>query len=185
MFRAKTIEVKIPAGVATGSRVRVSGQGSPGAGGGSDGDVWLSVTVRPDRRFERSGDDLKSEIYVPLYTAVLGGEIVAPTAHRQVALAIPSGSQNGRLFRLRGQGMPNSRQPDERGDLLARIKIAVPEPRLNERELELFRELRRCETPDRFCDLPASLPRACSGIVPPTPPTRSSSLCFRGVPATD
>jgi DnaJ-class molecular chaperone len=140
--RAKTIEVKIPAGVATGSRVRVAGQGSPGTGGAPNGDVWLNVTVRPDARFERAGDDLKTEIDVPLYTAVLGGEAVVPTPTGRVALAVPAGSQSGRQFRLRGQGMPKLKgKSGERGDLLARIRIAIPED-LTERELQLFRELK-------------------------------------------
>lgn len=138
----KRLEVKIPAGVATGSRVRIKGQGGPGAGGAPAGDVWINVTVRPDPRFERAGDDLKTEIEVPLYTAVLGGEVTVPTPTGRVALAIPAGSQNGRVFRLRGQGMPKLKAKGrERGDLLARIKIAIPTS-LDDRERRLFEELR-------------------------------------------
>ena len=140
--KAKTIEVKIPAGVATGSRVRVAGQGGPGFGGGPHGDVWLNVTVKPDRRFERAGDDLKTEVDVPLYTAVLGGEIVVPTPTGRVALSVPAGSQNGRQFRLRGQGMPRLKSKGGgRGDLLARIKTTIPE-NLTEQERALFEQLR-------------------------------------------
>jgi molecular chaperone DnaJ len=140
--KSKTIEVKIPAGVATGSRVRVAGQGGSGIGGGPKGDVWLNVTVRPDRRFERAGDDLKTELEVPLYAAVLGGEIVVPTPTGRVALAVPAGSQNGRQFRLRGQGMPRLKNKDGgRGDLLARIKVAIPE-NLTDQERSLFEQLR-------------------------------------------
>jgi molecular chaperone DnaJ len=142
VFKAKTIEVKIPAGVATGSRVRIAGQGGLGSGGGAKGDVWLNVAVRPDKRFERSGDDLKTEVEISLYTAILGGETVVPTPSGRVALSVPAGSQNGRQFRLRGQGMPRLKSKGaERGDLLARIKIAIPE-KLTEREEELFKELR-------------------------------------------
>lgn len=141
VVRAKAIEVKIPAGVATGSRVRIAGQGGMGSGG-KRGDVWLNVTVRPDPRFERAGDDLKTEVEVPLYTAVLGGEIVVPTPTGRVALSVPAGSQNGRQFRLRGQGMPKLKSKGtERGDLLARIKVKIPE-HLSEREKALFKELR-------------------------------------------
>lgn len=139
--KSKTIEVKVPAGVATGSRIRVSGQGGPGFGGGPNGDVWLNVSVRTDRRFERAGDDLKTEVDVPLYSAVLGGEIVVPTPAGRVALAVPPGSQNGRQFRLRGQGMPRLKDKSgERGDLLARIKVTIPED-LTEQERALFRQL--------------------------------------------
>jgi DnaJ-class molecular chaperone len=147
-YRNKTIEVKIPAGVATGSRVRIAGQGGPGVNGGKPGDVWINVTVKPDSRFERTGDDLKSEAEVSLYTAVLGGEAVVKTPTGQVALSVPAGAQNGRVFRLRGQGMPKLKgATGERGDLLARIKVRVPED-LTERELELFRELRALRPTD-------------------------------------
>lgn len=141
-YRTKTIEVMIPAGVATGSRVRIAGQGGPGHAGGGNGDVWLNVTVRPDQRFERAGDDLKEEVEIPLYTAVLGGETVVTTPTGKVALSVPAGSQNGRVFRLRGQGMPRLKGKNgERGDLLARIKVGVPTG-LSEREEKLFKELR-------------------------------------------
>ena len=140
--RAKTIEVKIPAGVATGSRVRVAGQGGPGTGGGAHGDVWINVKVRPDSRFERVGDNLKTDVDVPLHTAVLGGEIVVPTPSGKVALFVPAESQNGRVFRLRGKGMPKLKsKTGERGDLLARLNLVIP-TELTEREIELFKELR-------------------------------------------
>ena len=140
--RTKTIEVKIPPGVATGSRIRVAGQGGAGQGGGPSGDVYLRVTVRPDPRFERDGDDLRTEIEVPLYTAVLGGEVVVPTPTGKVALTIPPESQSGRVFRLRGQGMPRLKgAKGERGDLLVRLKVTIP-TKLSERERSLFQELR-------------------------------------------
>ncbi len=142
MRRTKTIEVKIPAGVATGSKIRVGGQGGLGTGGGANGDVVLNITVRPDRRFERSGDDLKTDIQVPLYTAVLGGETVVTTPTGKVALTVPRGSQNGRSFRLRGQGMPKLKgKSGERGDLLARLSVQIPE-NLSEKEEALFTELK-------------------------------------------
>jgi DnaJ-class molecular chaperone len=140
--RAKTIEVKIPAGVATGSRVRVAGQGGSGRAGGPSGDVYLKITVRPDPRFERDHDDLKTEVDVPLYTAVLGGEVVVSTPKGKVALTIPPETQSGRIFRLRGQGMPKLRGPaGERGDLLVRVKVVLPS-NLSEHERALFRQLR-------------------------------------------
>ena len=139
--RTKTLEVTIPPGVATGSRIRVAGQGSPGLSGGPSGDVYLRTTVRPDARFEREGDDLRTEIEIPLTTAVLGGETVVPTPTGRVALTIPAGTQPGRVFRLRGQGMPRLRAPKgQRGDLLARVGVALP-TKLSQRERELFTEL--------------------------------------------
>ncbi|CAA9544934.1 MAG: DnaJ-class molecular chaperone CbpA [uncultured Thermomicrobiales bacterium] len=140
--RAKAIEVRIPAGVASGSRIRVSGQGGVGEGGGPPGDVFLRVTVRPDPRFERDGDDLRTDVPVPYYTALLGGEAVVTTPSGKVALTIPPESQPGRTFRLRGQGMPKLKGgPDARGDLLARLKVTLPTG-LTERERELLAELR-------------------------------------------
>jgi DnaJ-class molecular chaperone len=144
--RTKTLEVTVPPGVATGSRVRIAGQGSPGINGGPNGDVYLRITVRPDPRFERSGDDLKSTIEIPLTTAVLGGEVVVPTPTGRVALTIPSETQPGKVFRLRGQGMPRLKGPKgKRGDLLAEAKVTLP-TKLTERERELFTELQRLES---------------------------------------
>jgi molecular chaperone DnaJ len=143
----KTIEVTIPAGVATGSKVRVAGQGRPGMGGGPHGDVLISVTVQVDKWFERAGDNLKTVVDVPLYAAILGGEIVVPTPGGKVALSIPANSQNGRVFRLRGQGMPKLKSAKgERGDLLARISVTLPTD-LSDREISLFRELQAIRHP--------------------------------------
>ena len=144
--RTRTLEVTIPRGVATGSRIRVAGQGSAGVNGGPSGDVYLRVTVRPDPRFEREGDDLRTEITVPLTTAVLGGETVVPTPTGRVALTIPPETQPGRVFRLRGQGMPKLKgEKGTRGDLLARAQVTLP-TKLSPRERELFDELRRLQT---------------------------------------
>lgn len=141
VVRAKAIEVKIPAGVATGSRIRVAGQGGASPNGGEPGDAYLRVTVKPDQRFERNGDDLRTEIDVPLYTAILGGEVLVPTLDGQVALTIPPESQPGRSFRLRGKGMPKLKKPTERGDLYARLRITLP-TKLSDAERKLFEQLR-------------------------------------------
>jgi DnaJ-class molecular chaperone len=110
--------------------------------GGANGDVYLRVTVQPDRRFERDGDDLRTEIDLPLYTALLGGEATVPTPTGQVVLTIPPETQPGRVFRLRKQGMPKLRGSDgERGDLLARARVTLP-TELSERERTLVAELR-------------------------------------------
>jgi DnaJ-class molecular chaperone len=103
----------------------------------------LIITVRPDRRFERNGDDLRSEVDVPVTTAVLGGEVEAPTPTGKVALTVPAGTQSGRSFRLRGMGMPKLRGPKgERGDLVARARIVTP-TNPSDRERELYEELRQ------------------------------------------
>jgi curved DNA-binding protein len=136
------LEVKIPPGVDTGSRVRVAGRGGPGMGGGPAGDVFLRLRVLPHGTYERSGDDLSCEIPVDLYTALLGGEVWVPTFKGAVKLKIPPETQPGRSFRLRGRGMPALREPEKHGDLFAKVKIVLPQ-RLSEQEKELFRELVR------------------------------------------
>ena len=143
VHRTRSLEVTIPAGVATGSRIRIAGQGGLGVAGGPPGDVYLRIAVRTDARFERNGDDLQTEVDVPLTTAVLGGEVVVGTPTGRVALTIPPETQPGRLFRLRGQGMPRLKGPrGQRGDLVARSKVILPSG-LGPRERELFEELRR------------------------------------------
>jgi molecular chaperone DnaJ/curved DNA-binding protein len=141
--RTKRIEVKIPPGVHTGSRIRVAGEGGPGYAGGGKGDLYLRVRVQPNRRFERKGDDLYTDVHVPLYTAVLGGEVNVPTPKgSKLALKIPAGTQNGRTFKLTGQGMPHLKQPDKRGDLYAKVDVQLP-TELSEQEKQLYDELQR------------------------------------------
>lgn len=140
--RHKQLEVRIPKGVRTGSRVRVAGQGASGTNGGPAGDVYLVIRVLPHPRFERNGDDLIAETHVPLYTAVLGGEVVVPTLESPVALTIPAGTQQGKLFRLRGKGMPVlGSKSDARGDLKVRVIVDIPTD-LTAEERELFEHLR-------------------------------------------
>jgi len=136
----RRLEVKIPPGVKTGSKVRVAGEGSPGMAGGTSGDLYLEVAVLPHSTLEREGDDLRCELPVDLYTVVLGGEVEVPTLGGGVMLKIPPGTQGGRTFRLRGKGLPNLRNPKKRGDLYARLRVQVPK-KLNPREEELFHEL--------------------------------------------
>jgi molecular chaperone DnaJ len=139
----KRIEVKIPAGVNTGSRVRIAGKGQPGYGGAS-GDLYLNIEVRPNATFERQGDDLYVNLSVPLGVAILGGEVQVPTLKGKLALKIPAETQNGRVFRLAGQGMPHLGS-STRGDLLAKVNVVLP-TRLSEKEKELFRQLSQIRT---------------------------------------
>ncbi len=140
--RPRHLEVSVPPGVRTGSRVRVAGEGGPGRVGGPAGDLYLLITVRPHARFERNGDDLTVEVDVPFLDAILGGEVEAPTISGRVMLTIPPLTQNGRRFRLSGKGMPALGQRDRRGDLFARVNVVLP-ARLSEQERALFEELRQ------------------------------------------
>ena len=141
--KTRRLEVRIPPGVRTGSRVRVSGQGGAGQGGGPAGDIYLVVTVAPDPRFDRRGDDLQTQVRAPLETLLLGGEARVPTPDgRTLALSIPPVTQDGRIFRLRGQGMPRLGESNVRGDLHAELHASLPE-RLSARQLELIEEFAR------------------------------------------
>jgi curved DNA-binding protein len=134
-----TVEVRIPAGVDTGTRLRVKGQGMPGRRGAA-GDLWLVIRVEPDRRFERRGDDLHTKVAVPLYTALLGGTVVVPMLEGRANLKIPAETQNGTEMRMRGQGMPRPGEPSRRGDLFVTVEVRLPE-QLTDKERSLLREL--------------------------------------------
>jgi curved DNA-binding protein len=138
----RKLEVKIPPGAKTGTRVRMARQGGAGAAGGEAGDLYLRVQVEPDPQFERRGDDLFVNVSVDIYTAILGGEVTVPTMNGSVVLSIPAGTQNGRAFRLRGKGMPHLRNPEQYGDLYAQVNVRLPE-NLTTHQRELFKELRR------------------------------------------
>jgi len=145
VIRPRRLEVKIPAGVKEGSRVRIAGKGGPGHMGGGAGDLYLLISVRPDNRFQRTDDDLHVEVPVHLVDAILGGEVEVPTLEgKRLALKIPPETQNGRVFRLAGQGMPRLGN-NTRGDLYAKAKIVLP-TKLSKREKELFQELKALRT---------------------------------------
>ena len=145
--QTKRIEVKIPPGVTDGSRVRVAGQGSPGRNGGPGGDLYIVTTIAADARFQRDGDDLHTRVSAPLHIMLLGGEVHVPTPDgRRLALRVPANTQDGKSFRLRGQGMPHLGQPDRRGDLHAEVHVRLPE-RLSARQRELLEEFVRENAP--------------------------------------
>jgi DnaJ-class molecular chaperone len=137
--KARRLEVKIPPGVRDGSRVRIAGQGYLNPDG-SRGDLYLLVRILPHQLFQRKGDDLYVEVAVPLLTAVLGGEVEVPTPKGKVMLKIPPETQNGRVFRLSGQGMPHLGNSSY-GDMFAKVKVVLP-TNLSERERQLFEQLR-------------------------------------------
>jgi curved DNA-binding protein len=136
----RRIEAKIPPGARTGTRVRLSGQGSPSNSGGPAGDLYLVVQVAPHSLFERDGDDLMTVVPIDFYTAATGGEVRVPTLDGAVLLKIPRRTQADRTFRLKGKGMPRLERPSERGDLFARVKLVLPEP-LSDTEIEVLRKL--------------------------------------------
>ncbi len=133
----KRLEVKIPAGATSGTRIRIAGQGERSSG--ASGDLYLVVEVDPSP-FERRDDDLYIDVSTDLYTAVLGGQVQVPTPTGPVMLTVPAGSQPGQTFRLKGRGMPNLRTPSRHGDLFARLKVLLP-TQLSDEDRALFEEL--------------------------------------------
>jgi curved DNA-binding protein len=142
---ARTVDVRVPAGVGDGSRVRVGGEGEPGSGGAAAGDLYLRVRLEPHPQFERKGRDLYTRIAVPLTTAVLGGEVNVPAlGGRTLRLKVPPTTQNGQVFRLRGQGMSLSGKPGERSDLYATVDVELPR-QITPEERTHFEELAKIE----------------------------------------
>ena len=140
IMRPRRLEVKIPPGVTTGSRVKIAGEGSPGSGGGARGDLYLVTHVKPHPRFQRKGDDLYTDLEVPLADMVLGGEVQVPTVKGKVILKVPPRTQNGKSFRLSGMGMPHLGGAGK-GDLYAKAEVVLPTD-LTEKEQKLFEEIR-------------------------------------------
>jgi molecular chaperone DnaJ len=137
----KHLEVRIPAGVDTGSRVRVAGKGQPGANNGTAGDLFLNISVKPHLVFKRKGTELSVDVSVPLTTAMLGGEIQVPTLKgTNLVLRIPPETQNEQVFRLSGQGIPILGSTS-RGDILVNVKVLLPK-KLTSEEKALFNKLK-------------------------------------------
>jgi DnaJ-class molecular chaperone len=142
---ARTVDVRIPAGVSDGSRVRVSGEGEQGAGGAAAGDLYLRVRLSTHAVFERKGRDLYVRVRVPVTIAVLGGEADVPTlSGKSARLRIPPLTQNGQVFRLKGYGMPTVGKTDEKGDLYARIRPQLPS-QLSAEERQHYEALAKLE----------------------------------------
>ncbi|HLF74108.1 MAG TPA: J domain-containing protein [Anaerolineales bacterium] len=132
----KQKQVRIPAGVRTGSKVRVPGVGPNGL------DLYLVIDVKDDKRFERRGNDLHTTATVSVFTAMLGGEADVETLSGKVKLNIPPGTQPEQVFRLSGRGMPHVRNPNEKGDLYVRLKVQIPKY-LSAKQRELLDEASR------------------------------------------
>jgi molecular chaperone DnaJ len=144
----RTLTVRIPAGVKDGQRIRLKGKGSPGERGGPSGDLLVVVQVTPHRLFGRSGDNLTLTVPVSFAEAALGAEVTVPTLDGgPVTLRLPSGTANGRTFRVRGKGAP--RKDGTRGDLLVTVQVAVPTKLAPEARsaVEAFRDATAGEDP--------------------------------------
>ena len=134
----KRLDVKIPAGVRDGQRIRLAGQGAPGSGGGPAGDLYLRVQVQPHPFFRREGDDIHVELPVALHEALLGAEVTVPTLKARVSLRIPPETQNGRVIRLAGQGLP--RAGGGQGDMFVTVKVVLPQ-KLNDLERDAVQKI--------------------------------------------
>jgi len=134
------IKAGIPAGVRTGSRVRLASQGEPGRNNGPAGDLYLIVHILPNETFEREGNNLHMQVSVDFFTAIVGGEIRVPSLERMLILKIPPRTNAGQSFRLRGKGMPVPGDPKTRGDLFAQVKLVLPDP-LTDNEVDSIRSL--------------------------------------------
>jgi molecular chaperone DnaJ len=135
----ESIVVKIPAGVDNGTSIRVKGKGEAGVEGGSSGDLYVAVRIQPHPVFVRQGDDLVCKIEIPYPVAVLGGEVEVPTIDgSKIKMAVPQGTQPGKVFRIKGKGMPDL-HTGRKGDLYIEVSIQVPS-KLNERQRNALRE---------------------------------------------
>ncbi|MGD9496578.1 MAG: molecular chaperone DnaJ [Armatimonadota bacterium] len=139
--RRRRIKVRIPAGVETGSKVRVAGEGGRGLAGAPAGDLILNIRVQPHPLFERDGDDIRVELPVTFIEAAVGGKVQVPTIDGPVTMTVPPGTQSGQELRLRGRGVPHL-GAEGRGDQYVRIQVTVPE-KLSKRQRELLEEFAR------------------------------------------
>ncbi|MEA5096933.1 MAG: molecular chaperone DnaJ [Burkholderiaceae bacterium] len=137
--RNKTLEVKIPAGIDDGMRIRSTGNGEPGQNGGPPGDLYVEVHIKPHPIFQRDGDDLHCEIPISFAKAALGGDIEVPTLGGKVSFTIPEGTQTSKVFRLRGKGIKGVRS-GHIGDLFCHVELETP-VKLTDRQKELLHEL--------------------------------------------
>ena len=135
----KKLKIKVPAGVYDGAQVRVSGEGESGQHGSPAGDLYVIISLKEHPIFEREGADLYCTMPVTFPQATLGSEVDAPTLEGKVKIKIPAGTEGGRVFRLRGHGVPDVRNGGQKGDLYVRVQIAVPK-KMSSRQAQLLRE---------------------------------------------
>ncbi len=139
--RNKTLEVKIPAGIDNGMRIRSTGNGEPGTNGGPSGDLYVEIHIKPHPVFQREGDDLHCEMPISFAKAALGGEIEVPTLTGKVSFTVPEGTQTGKTFRLKGKGIKGVRS-GYTGDLFCHVVVETP-VKLTDKQKDLLREFDR------------------------------------------
>jgi molecular chaperone DnaJ len=150
--RTDTIEIRIPAGVQTGSRVRVPGRGNAGTAGEPPGDLYIITDVQPHPFFDRRGDDIYTTVPITVAEAALGAKIEVPTIDGRSLLRVPPGTNSGQKLRLREKGVPSARNPGQRGDQYVELQVIVPKP-VDERVRELLKELQKIAPEDPRKDL--------------------------------
>jgi molecular chaperone DnaJ len=139
--RTRTLTISIPAGIEDGKRLSVAGQGDAGINGSQDGDLYVFLRVQPHESFEREGRDIYCAVPISITQAALGADIIVPTLDdKTVRVTIPSGTQNGRILRLRGEGIPELHNPGKRGDMYIKIVVRVP-TKITPKAKELLKEL--------------------------------------------
>ncbi len=139
--KKQKIKVTIPAGIETGKRISIPGQGDAGPNGGEAGDLYVFINVQPHEYFERNGEDIYCLIPISFTQAALGSDIYVNTLDdKKVKMKIPSGTQNGKILRLRGEGVPHLHNPNKRGDLYVKIQVTVPD-KLSSKQKKLLEEL--------------------------------------------
>ena len=136
------IRIQLKPGAYDGLEIKLAGKGNPGGKNGKPGDLYLVIQVAPDPAYERTGNDLRQSLMVDLFTAVLGGDVQLSTLAGTLKLKIPAGTQNGKILRIKGKGMPVYNQPGAAGDLLLQIQVAIPE-NLSPEQQEEFRKLQQ------------------------------------------
>jgi molecular chaperone DnaJ len=145
--RVETLDVRIPPGAQTGSRVRVAGRGNSGLHGGAPGDLYIIMRVQPHPFFDRRGDDLYTVVPINVSEASLGAKVEVPTIDGRAQVRIPPGTNSGKKLRLREKGAPSARHPGKRGDQIVEVQIVVPKPE-DERIRNLMRDLGKLDQED-------------------------------------
>lgn len=137
--QTKTLEISVPAGINDGQRIRLSGKGAPGVNGGPAGDLYVQIIIKPHDIFQREDDDLHADLPISFTTAALGGEVSVPTMDTETRITIPEGTQSGKIFRLRGKGVPNVHNNAVKGDLYVHVYVETP-VKLNAEQKDLLRK---------------------------------------------
>jgi curved DNA-binding protein len=139
-INGKNLRITIPAGAEDGQKIKLGGQGNPGANGGPNGDLYIEFNIKNDTKFKRTGNDLHTTATIDLYTAVLGGDLMIDTMNGKIKVKINPGTQNGSKIRLKGKGFPVYKKEGEFGDLIVTFHVSIP-TNLTEEQKKLFEQL--------------------------------------------